>query len=704
MALDTSGFVSLFMILGVLISEASSVTPVEKVKQLLVDLRKKVDLEGKDEAIAYDKYSCFCKEQADNKLYAIETSAEKITHLDAQINKLATEITNLDSEISDLGLRIDALSGQITNENDARETERQAFLTEVANVTGAIDAVERAIQAVKNSKNTLAGKVELEASALTQVRSAARAALSSPEGLSGSEVDHLTFLTTAADPYIYKYHANDIIATLQNLQGIFTKRKAQLEEDEFRVRAAHELKVQSLGNEKSFAEKDRKEKEEVRESKAEDKEAAENDKNQETLDKTSDTKFLEVLKTDCEAKGSLWDQRSTSRAAEITAISEALRALESGVAPNWSANKKLVGLQQSNAKGHWVYVADSAPSFLQFQGVRLRGTHLRGVRAEAQCMDKVHHLLSSLGAKYKSPVLSVAALKVRAAEDHFVKVRQIIKDLLQRLSDQATAEASAKTLCDTGMSAAVAKRDTEHSKMEDITAQIAIKQSTKDQLLQEIAALSQQIAQNKKSLLEATQLRQEEKVENAKTVDDAGVGRQEVKFAIDTLKAYYSTFFQRSAYVPPDSDRSGLTVGDRAPEIFDSEYKGAVDASKGIISLLEVIYADFDRTGTAVSSDETAAESKFQTFKSTNEADTSTKEGTIATKKASVLTIEDELVALEDSLTDAKTQHELANSDLEGLHSMCVAGEETYAERVAHRQKEIEALKEAHDILENWQK
>jgi len=34
---------------------------------------------------------------------------------------------------------------------------------------------------------------------------------------------------------------------------------------------------------------------------------------------------------------------------------------------------------------------------------------------------------------------------------------------------------------------------------------------------------------------------------------------------------------------------------------------------------------------------------------------------------------------------------------------MCVEGEETYAERVAKRQQEIEALKEALNILETWQ-
>jgi len=61
------------------------------------------------------------------------------------------------------------------------------------------------------------------------------------------------------------------------------------------------------------------------------------------------------------------------------------------------------------------------------------------------------------------------------------------------------------------------------------------------------------------------------------------------------------------------------------------------------------------------------------------------------------------LVTLTDALKDAEKVHGLALEELDKLHSMCVAGEETYEERVAKRQKDIEALEEARDILENWQ-
>merc|ERR1719491_654092 len=88
---------------GVWSVEAASVTPVEKVVQLLSNLVKKVEQEGQDEATAYDKYACFCKEQADNKLFAIERSSEKIERLNSLIAKLGGEISGLDADILQLG-------------------------------------------------------------------------------------------------------------------------------------------------------------------------------------------------------------------------------------------------------------------------------------------------------------------------------------------------------------------------------------------------------------------------------------------------------------------------------------------------------------------------------------------------------------------------------------------------------------------------
>merc|ERR1719161_2962677 len=87
----------------------AKVTPVEKVIELLKKLSAQTAEEGKLEAKQYDDFSCFCKEQADEKLYNIETSTAKLEKLAAKISELEGEIAKLNSEISDLSAEISRL-------------------------------------------------------------------------------------------------------------------------------------------------------------------------------------------------------------------------------------------------------------------------------------------------------------------------------------------------------------------------------------------------------------------------------------------------------------------------------------------------------------------------------------------------------------------------------------------------------------------
>merc|ERR1712194_993447 len=141
---------------------------------------------------------------------------------------------------------------------------------------GAISAVDRAIQALKESKTALGGKAEREA--LVEVKATVA------KVLSAEEVARLGDVLGAMQPgkaYTYKYKSNDIISTLEGLTTTFRNRKLELEDTEFQTNSAHELKQQSLSNEQKFKQKEKNEKEAVRDAKAEDKEATEADKAQE---------------------------------------------------------------------------------------------------------------------------------------------------------------------------------------------------------------------------------------------------------------------------------------------------------------------------------------------------------------------------------------------------------------------------------------
>merc|ERR1719440_2457797 len=232
------------------------------------------------------------------------------------------------------------------------------------------------------------------------------------------------------------------------------------------------------------------------------------DKDEETADMNADQSFLDVLTADCEEKAHLFDQRSTTRAGELKALAEATEALEKGAVPNYSANKKLVGLAQKSAVlGKATKVSAKPVAFVQIESVQ----HQASVK-------KVESFLEDAASRTGSRMLSALAVRVKVAEDHFVKVRQLIKDLIAKLEADAEAEAKTKDICDTGMAKAIKDRDEAAAKIEAANAKITTETARKNLLEDEIDKLNKEVAELKKALLEATELRAEEKAENEKTV------------------------------------------------------------------------------------------------------------------------------------------------------------------------------------------
>jgi hypothetical protein len=668
----------------------------EKVIELLKDLSAKVEAEGKTDAAQYDKYACFCKEQASDKLYTIEKSEKKIADLKAQIEFLETAIAKLNVEIADLSKKVSELEDEIAKKTKKREIEHDAYLVKAKDMDEAIAACEAAIAALKDSKKQMKGaKLDL----LQATGGLVKAVAKQPSlAKLPSAVALLSKLNKPGEAPKFEYQSNDIIATLETLLAKFKEMKKELDVEEFDINSAFETDKLGLTNEKKFAEKEKAVKEAIVAKRTEDMEAAKTDKDEETQDMNADQSFLDVLTKDCEEKAHLFDQRSSTRADELKALSEATAKLEEGAVPNWEANKKLVGLQKKAAFLKSTKLSSSPASFVQISAVQ----HEKSGKEAA--LQRVRTYLSEAADRVASGVLSSIAVRVSLAEDHFAKVRGLIKDLIQKLKDDAAAEATTKGICDKGMSKAIGERDEANANIEVAKGRITTLTAKKESLEDEINDLNKAVADLKKALLEATELRAEGKAENEKTIEMATQGKDAVKLALGILQDFYNNaFVQTRKYVPPDSDREGNTVGDLAPEVFEKKYHGAQAEAGGIVGILEVILSDFERTISKTTEEEEDAQAAFEMFeKDTNdeieEKNTRIKEATdeLAQTEADILEQQQALKEAEDLLESAK-------ASLDELEAMCVKGEETWEERKKKREEEIAALKEALAILEDWQ-
>lgn len=713
------------VLLGAFLAVGHSVTPVEKVLDLLVSLKDKVSTEGTNEAAQYDKFACFCKAQADDKVHAIAKSNEIMDTLNAAIDEASGSIAQLDADAATLKEEVENERAESREAGYVRSNQTAEFLPKRDDLTGAIDAVERAMASLQQSKSNIesAALIQKAQEAISKVTirgasvslphffaqkhhssmlrawsPAPAAAVASDSGTTGPVP------VQSYDGPAYRYRSNDVIATLQGLARTFRAELARISEEESAAQHDHNMVEGARANKIKAMEADIREKEMLSAQKSQEMAANQKSLADETAARNADQSFLDALTQTCETKATQWDQRSNSRASELTALTQGIEALK-GMGDLYSVNKKLTGLVQRKASKATVgqhKVLAKMPSFMQVSEV---------TSTKQVMFKKVIDFLKRQATTLNSESLFGLVYQLSQADDHFVKVRGIIKDLIARLEADAEAEATQKSFCDEQMSQSIQQRDEKAADIESLTAQIQSTKSTIASLEHTIEQLTNQLAQLHQAMSEMTELRNAEKAQNEKAIEDAATGSQTVRQAIIIIKEYYGMELIQVAapapagYTPyraPGADREGNTVGDLAPDVFEGEYQGKFDESTGIVGLLEVIASDFERTKAQTEQDEQLAQEDYEAevTRINGEIDSTTTEK--ETKEGELSTEQTNLVGYQDDLQSATQLHEEAIASLETLKASCVEGEESYEQRVEARKKEIEALKQALAILEDW--
>merc|ERR1719262_1632191 len=115
-------------------------------------------------------------------------------------------------------------------------------------------------------------------------------------------------------------------------------------------------------------------------------------------------------------------------------------------------------------------------------------------------VKKVLDFFNKQAEKLNSMHLSALVLKMK--EDHFVKVRGMIKELIAKLEEAANKEGDQKAWCDEEMSDATELRDNSIASIEGDLADMTTAKAKVEKLSEDIQLLMNEVSELKKALNE----------------------------------------------------------------------------------------------------------------------------------------------------------------------------------------------------------
>jgi len=649
----------IFGLLFLTVAEASAVTPVQKVIQLLNGMVEKGKKEKHEEQVQFAAYKQFCDDTTVEKQRAIKEANEMIEILEADIQKYEADAAQLAKEIAKHDEDISTWEGDFKAASKVREIEHTDYVATHKDYTESIDALDEGIATLKKQ----AHDVKQAAASLMQISASNIIPAESKKVIDAflaQDPDDENLAVAAPEANAYEFQAQGIVDMLTKLAGKFEDERTDLEKEETNARHAFEMLSQDLKAQIGQATSARTEKSEAKAKALQSSADAKGDLQDTTTTRDDDSKYLADLTATCEQKSSDFAARQQLRAEEIAAVEKAIEILSSG-AVSGASEKHL-------------------PQLIQ------KSSSLAQLRSDSQNPNqmRVAAYLKEQGSRINSRVLS--ALAMRVADDPFKKVKKMIKDLIVKLMEEANEEAEHKGWCDTELSTNEQTRKEKTEAVETLHAEIDELEASIAKLTEEITDLTKAVAELDAAVATATSVREEEKAKNTVTIKDAQDAQTAVAQALSVLKDFYAKAAEATSFV-------------QQPEVFDEPYKGMQSENGGVVGMIEVIQSDFARLESETSAAEAEAQKQYDEFMGDSSVDKAQKTKDIEHKSGKKQNHEQALQEAKTDLDGTQKELDAALAYYEKLKPSCVDAGESYEDRVARRKEEIESLQEALRIL-----
>eukprot|EP00397_Hematodinium_sp_SG-2012_P017828 GEMP01018242.1.p1 GENE.GEMP01018242.1~~GEMP01018242.1.p1 ORF type:complete len:687 (+),score=221.27 GEMP01018242.1:116-2176(+) len=659
------------------------VSPIQKVVQMLNDMLAQGQSDLQAEQVSFAKFEQFCQDTTTQKTDSIATQTEQIESLQADVQEFTSKSQEHARAAAQLNKDLANQQADLKNLQAERAKEHKAFLAEHADFSESVDAVGRALSVLKN-QNYDRKQSFLQTATSAAIPEKAKQLIQSYLALHDDGDDFLN--RTGPEANAYEFQSDGIVGLLNRLLTDFKTKVHESEVAEMNGRHSFELASQDLND--AIVQSKAQFGEASKASQRARSNAAQSAKSLSATQaaKVEDVQFLNDLKVECSDKTHSFTEKQQLRQDELDALSKAVEILGQG-AVQGAAAKRTFFLQQSKP---WAV--------------------------------RVSKVLQAASEKFSDQRL--ALLAQHAQQDQFKKVKRLVREMIDRLLEEANAEAEKKGFCDKELKTNKQQREKLQGQYDTTIAEFEQATALHQKLNEEIAQLQEDLTLLDQQRATAVEQRKAQKTQNEATVKEAKEAQVAVAQARQVIADFYAEAGTATAFIQlhrpsmgsdewnalanPNAESAagyGQESEDKVDEghkegmqTFGSTYEGQQDSAGGVLGMLDVIASDFANLQADTESSEAQAEKEHDTFMRDTQRDKAVK-----SKQVEMNTVDTEAAkarahSLKQDASATDDELRAANRYFEQLKPQCLVTF-SYEDRVKKREEEIDSLKEALEIL-----
>jgi hypothetical protein len=650
--------------------------PVMKVVRLLEDTKAELEKELEDDKAVYELMTCWCGSGKKDKEAAIASAKAKIAELESSMGADAARLSELKAKRKETLDEVNADHKALMDATGMRMKENKEFQASETDYLEAIDAAKNAIIVLGKHNPSLA---QLKVAARTLLDARVSQIVDNTRAISKANVGVLrSFLHNAessssflAIPGMQSYapQSGQIFGILNQMKEDFEVNLSEAQKGEAKTKAEYEqlkaAKEDEIATGKKLIVDIDGNIADIQEKYAQEAKQLEDTQDQLALDE----EFLNNLTEKCATMDADFDKRTKDRLTEIEAVTDTIKILNSD--ESFEAFDKM-----------------QAPVFLQVKS-----------STSQELRQKAVEVLRRAASITGSP--KVALLAASAQLDAFTKVKELIDKMVTELTKQQKDEVDHRDYCIAELNSNKRSTDAAYDKKASLEAKMADLKKTIEKLTTDIDASKKAVAEAMNQMKRASETREADNADFQTTVSDHRVMSMILTKALDRMKQVYAMLQQRQPGAPHIQTSGTHTDPGNGPAKFKKMEKNA--GGGRVVAMLEEVLADTKKTEDQAMASEADSQSAYENFmKDSNKMITKTTQA-ISDMSGARASAKEELSMAKTDFSSTMTELEGLDQTNADLHKSCDYVLKNFDARQAARAAEMDALREAKNILSGMQ-